>query len=155
VTTRGFKFAAVPVVMLSLVTATVVTWTSSACASGAPPVVVRNPRPVVHAALGGSFTFKASATDAATVVWVVRSPDGSSFSTYGGDNTLTKRGLLKSSFTFGPVTASENGSEVAASFVNDPGCALWDSGDGQQLRHFHAEEGTEGVGKTTGQPGLR
>jgi hypothetical protein len=120
VTMRGIKFAVVPVVMLSMVMATLVTWAGSAGASEPPPVVVRNPRPAVHIALGGSFTFKASATDAATVVWVVRSPDGSSFSTFSGDNTLTKKGVLKSSFTFGPVNASENGSEVAATFVNDP-----------------------------------
>jgi hypothetical protein len=116
---RGFKFAAVPAVILSLVMATLVTWAGSAGASEAPPVVVRNPRPVVHVALGGSFTLKASATDAATVVWIVRSPDGST-SGYSGDNTMTKGGVLKSSFTFGPVNASESGSEIVAGFVNDP-----------------------------------
>ena len=33
---------------------------------------------------------------------------------------MAKRGVLKSSFTFGPSNTSENGSEVAATFVNDP-----------------------------------
>jgi hypothetical protein len=117
---KSFKFTAVSVVMLSLVTVTLVAGAGSAGASDAPPTVVRNPKPVVHLAPGGSFTFKASAVDAATVVWVVRSPDGSSFTTYSGDNTTTRRGVLKSSFTFGPFSASESGSEVAATFVNDP-----------------------------------
>lgn len=117
---RALKLTAVPILMLSLATVTVVTWAGSAGASGSPPVVVRNPRPEVHLALGQSFTFKASALDAATVVWIVKAPDGSSYTTYSGDNTMTTRGLLKSSFTFGPFSASENGSEVTAAFVNDP-----------------------------------
>jgi hypothetical protein len=117
---RAFRFTAVPILVLSLVTATLAIWAGSAAASGAPPVVLRNPRPVVHLATGESFTFRASAQDAATVVWFVKSPSGSSQTTYSGDNTMTKRGVLKSSFTFGPFNASENGWEVSAAFVNDP-----------------------------------
>ena len=88
-------------------------------ANGPPPVIVHNP-PSKRLAVGASFTFRASATGASTVVWVVRSPDGSSFHTYSGTNTTTKRGVLKSSFTFGPFQASESGWEVGAAFINDP-----------------------------------
>ncbi len=52
--------------------------------------------------------------------WVVKSPDGSSFTLYDGVNTTTKKGVLKSSFTFGPFSASESGWEVGAAFINDP-----------------------------------
>jgi hypothetical protein len=115
---RAFKFAAVPVLMLSLVTTTLATWAVSAGATEPPPVILRNPRPVVHLTPGESFTFRASAQDAETVLWVVKSPGGQT--SYSGDNTTTKKGVLQSSFTFGPFTASENGWEVGAGFVNDP-----------------------------------
>jgi hypothetical protein len=84
-----------------------------------PPVIVRSPHSE-HLALGGYFTFKAAARDASTVLWVVKSPDGSSFKTYSGVNTTSRSGVLKSSFTFGPFTASEEGWEVGAAFINDP-----------------------------------
>jgi beta-mannanase len=48
---------------------------------------------VVHLAPGESFTFKASALDAATVVWIVKAPDGPSYTTYSGDNTMTMVGI--------------------------------------------------------------
>ncbi len=84
-----------------------------------PPVIVHSPHSK-RLAVGESFTFKASARGASVVVWVVRSPDGTSSHTYSGTNTTTKQGVLKSSFTFGPFLASENGWEVGAAFVNDP-----------------------------------
>ncbi len=114
------KFAAVPVAVLSLTVVTLLGWAGAAGASEPPPVILRNPRAVVHLAPGGSFTFKASAQDAETVLWVVESPDGSSRTLYSGDESLTKQGVLKSTFTFGPFSASENGWEVGAAFVNDP-----------------------------------
>ena len=117
---RVFKVAAVPMLMLCLVTASLASWAVSAGASEPPPVIVRNPRPLVHLAPGESFTFRASAKDAETVLWVVKSPGGSGQTTYSGDNTMTKNGVLKSSFTFGPFNATENSWEVGAGFVNDP-----------------------------------
>jgi hypothetical protein len=115
-----FKFVAAPIVVVSLVMGSLVAWAASAGASEPPPVVLRNPRAVVHLAPGASFTFRASAEDAETVLWVVKSPDGSSRTFYSGDNTMTKQGVLKSAFTFGPFNAAENGWEVGAAFVNDP-----------------------------------
>jgi hypothetical protein len=117
---RVFKFVAVSALGLGLVGGSLVGWVATAGASTEPPpVIVRSPHSK-HLSPGESFTFKASAQDAATVLWVVKSPDGSSYNTYSGDNTTTKRGVLKSSFTFGPFNASENGWEVGAAFVNDP-----------------------------------
>jgi hypothetical protein len=117
VSMRTVKFVAAPIVAASLVMVSLVAWAASAGASEPPPVVLRNPRATVHLAPGASFTFRASAEDAETVV---ESPDGSSRTFYSGDNTMTKRGVLKSSFTFGPFNAAENGWNVGAAFVNDP-----------------------------------
>lgn len=117
---RVFRLAAVPLVIVSLTATTLATWSASGGAAEPPPIIMSNPRPLVHVAPGGSFTFRASAKDAATVLWVVKAPDGSSVGTYSGDSTMTKKGVLKSSFTFGPFNASENGLEVGAGFANDP-----------------------------------
>jgi hypothetical protein len=117
---RVLRFAAVPLFTVCMLTAALGTWVVAAGASEPPPVILHSPRIMVHLAPGQSFTFRASAKDASTAMWLVKSPDGSSSTLYSGTNTLTKQGVLKSSFTFGPFNASQNGWEVVAGFVNDP-----------------------------------
>jgi hypothetical protein len=89
-------------------------------ASEPPPVIVHNPRPLVRLSVGQSYTFTASAKDASLVKWVFRPPGSGTLTLYSGVDTTTKRGVLKSSFTVGPFTASENGWQVGAVFINDP-----------------------------------
>lgn len=84
-----------------------------------PPVILHNPRSrSLH--VGASATFRASAEDAATVLWVVGPPDHSTFTVYSGVDRTSRRGVLRSTFTFGPFEASENGWLVSAAFINDP-----------------------------------
>jgi hypothetical protein len=92
---------------------------AAGAASEPPPVVLHSPHSR-HLAAGESATFRASAEFASTVVWVLLSPSGSIMATDAGANTMTKRGVLRSSFTFGPFVASEDGWQVRAEFVNDP-----------------------------------
>jgi hypothetical protein len=90
-------------------------------ASEPPPVVVRNPRPLIHLAPGQTFTFKASAEDAVLAIWQVSSDGGSSWGFVSGGTTSTsKKGILNTSYVFGPFAANESGWEVRAGFVNDP-----------------------------------
>ena len=116
---RSYRLTVVPLLGLVLVTGSLLEGAVVAGATEPPPVIVHSPHSK-HLAVGESFTFKASARGASIVLWVVRSPDGLSFHTYSGTNTTAKRGVLRSSFTFGPFLASENGWEVGAAFVNDP-----------------------------------
>ena len=105
---------------LSLAVGGLAVWAGPAGASEPPPVIVHNPRPLVRLAPGESTTFRASAQDASLVEWGVKPAGSSTFTLYPGVDTTTKAGVLKSSFTFGPFTASEDGWEIGAVFINDP-----------------------------------
>jgi hypothetical protein len=117
---RSFRSFAPAALGLILVLGCLSVSAGPAGASEPPPVILRNPRPSVHLTPGQSFTFRASASDASLVEWVVRPSGSSAFTLSGGVDTTTKKGVLKSSFTFGPFTASEDGWEVGAVFINDP-----------------------------------
>jgi hypothetical protein len=116
--TCGFVTSAT--VGLSLAVGCLLVGAAPASASEPPPVILHNPRPLVRLSPGQSYTFKASAQDASLVKWVFRPPGSTTLTLYNGVDTTTKRGVLKSSFTVGPFTASENGWQVGAVFINDP-----------------------------------
>lgn len=105
---------------LSLTMATVVDVRSAGAATEPPPVIIRAP----HSAqlrVGHFHTFTAVAQDAGSALWLVSTDGGSTWSTYGtGDNSTRRNGDLKSSLSFGPFAASENGWELGVAFVNDP-----------------------------------
>jgi hypothetical protein len=92
---------------------------AGAQSSEPPPVVLRGP----HSSslrVGRSHTFEAVAQYASDALWQVSPDNGSTWSTYTGTDKTLKDGDLKSKYKFGPFTASENGWEVRAVFVNDP-----------------------------------
>ena len=117
---RTCGFVASATVGVSLAVGCLLVGAAPASASEPPPVILHNPRPLVRLSPGQSYTFKASAQDASLVKWVFRPPGSTTLTLYNGVDTTTKRGVLKSSFTVGPFTASENGWQVGAVFINDP-----------------------------------
>jgi hypothetical protein len=91
-------------------------------ASEPPPIILQSPHSK-HLAVGESGTFKASAEDATqSVFWQVSSDGGSTWQSAEGTSAskITKKGVCKASLVFGPFSASENGWELRAVFVNDP-----------------------------------
>jgi hypothetical protein len=113
---RIFRFVGL---LAFTLTAILTTGAVSAGASAPQPVILRNPRSVVHLVPGASFTFVASADAASTVFWVVNSPDGLTHTLNDGTIAYTRTRALKSTFTFGPFSASESGWEIQAVFVNN------------------------------------
>jgi hypothetical protein len=75
---------------------------------------------LVHLSPGESDTFTASARGASLVKWVFRPPGSTTLTLENGVDATTKRGVLTSRFTIGPFTASEDGWQVGAVFINDP-----------------------------------
>jgi hypothetical protein len=119
---KTLKLAAVSGLGLSLFAGSLLAVVPSAgAAGGPPPTVIRSPNNK-HLAVGESATFKASAQDATTYLWQESSDGGSNWSSASGTGTAvrTKSGVLKISLVFGPFSASENGWELRAVFVNDP-----------------------------------
>ncbi len=115
------RLGVAPLVALGVGVGILASGAAPAGASEPPPVVIRNPRPLTHLVSGQTFTFKASAEDAVLAIWQVSSDGGSSWGApVSGVDSTTKRGVLKTSYVFGPFTANESGWEVRAGFVNDP-----------------------------------
>ncbi len=118
---RAFRIALVSMAGLSLAGGSLLVGvTAAGGATEPPPIIVHSP-PSKSLAAGSSFTFRASARDAELALWYVSTDGGASWSpATGPTSTTTTKGVLKTSYVFGPFEASESGWELRAVFVNDP-----------------------------------
>ena len=119
---RTLRLVAVPALGLGLLAGSLLMGAATAGASEPPPVIVHSPNGK-HLTVGESFTFKASARYASVALWEVSSDGGSSWDSTvsNGVDTLSTKGILRTTYTFGPFTASESGWELRALFANDEG----------------------------------
>jgi hypothetical protein len=108
----------------SVVLATGIALSSGVMGAGAttsepPPTVTLSPHSK-DVRVGHLVTFKAAAKDAVFALWQISTDGGQTWTSYSGSTESSRNSKLRTTYSLGPATVSENGWEIRVAFVNDP-----------------------------------